>query len=523
MKTWDDIKRETEKGARKLWADDEHDDGLEPECKHEPEHILQTCNSDTLCHSPYSPNLQFGGMRENSGEYSDALSKPAYTRTRPSESEYKNDTVYQSEYKKSYSEAVSTLVSHSDTECLSTAYLENTHSDKPALGNGVSEYTVPGHVFSQPDSHTKCASGRIVSESYLDSPSDSPSQMESVPGDPIGIRSIQSIMMSATQMNLSHFHTAGMSSSLGQLRVPSAAEAMNSTYTKNNTSMKFTMHSEKNTFEQLRYLRKQLVGASLGNFVRRIGSNLTGLNDRENIWYSTLSGESLFPNGSISTEDPRVLLRFYIDFNKMHNHGLTLENLAQEVFGSDCQWNVSPDFMGMIDILVPPDTYISQWLSRTKNRVCGTSYVLSCDSLGKQRVFTRGTNVLAACKVPGVDKSTLTLNNVISVEKNFGIEAAANILAELTGNDSDTRVFSPGRIVISDFMARTGTVLPFSKHSNEVSSKGLLTSMGFERPKDDIQREITGKVIKSKSRHMKSVYEHIITGKDAPSSFKILT
>ena len=511
MTTWDEIKKETEKRAKKLWADDEDDDGLEPECKHEPEH---------------------------------------------------SDTVYHSEYKKSYSEAVVAAVlgptdASEEEKVKSRSDTLFSHSDAERPSNAATRTQSVFSNLSTPAYVERAATRtRSVFSKYA-----ALENVENVPGDPIGIRSIQSIMMSATQMNLSHFHTAGMSTSLGQFRVPSAAEAMNSTYTKNNTSMKFTMHKQQHshshsdkyagtlpnagtrtqsvfskaaylenvesenlseTFEQLRYLRKKLVGASLGNFVRRIGSNLTGLNDRENIWYSTLSGESLFPNGSISTEDPRVLLRFYIDFNKMHNHGLTLENLAQEVFGSDCQWNVSPDFMGMIDILVPPDTYISQWLSRTKNRVCGTSYVVSCDSLGKQHkvsyFFTRGTNVLAACKVHGVDKSTLTLNNVISVEKNFGIEAAANILTELTGNDSDTRVR-----VISDFMARTGTVLPFSKHSNEVSSKGLLTSMGFERPKDDIQKEITGKVIKSKSMHIKSVYEHIITGKDAPSSFKILT
>ena len=84
-----------------------------------------------------------------------------------------------------------------------------------------------------------------------------------------------------------------------------------------------------------------------------------------------------------------------------------------------------------------------------KNRVCGTSDVLSCDllSLGKEHsvflseytskrsfpsmFFTRGTNVLAACRVPGIDKSTIELNNVISVEKYFGIEAAASDISRV--------------------------------------------------------------------------------------------
>ena len=41
-------------------------------------------------------------------------------------------------------------------------------------------------------------------------------------GDPVGIRAIQSILMSATQMNLSHFHTAGMD---GAARTASASVA----------------------------------------------------------------------------------------------------------------------------------------------------------------------------------------------------------------------------------------------------------------------------------------------------------
>ena len=460
LENWDDIKRETEKKAKKRWADYDSD------------------NSDTLCeHEP-----------------------------------------------KSYSEAVLGASSATTEPVLGASSAAN----EPALGE------------HEPKSYSEAVLGAssVTTEPVLGASSQSVRVYPNiVPGDPIGIRSIQSIMMSATQMNLSHFHTAGMSSSIGHVRVPSAAEAMNSIYTKNNTSMKFTMHKScmstcksSETFEQLRHLRKELVGASLGHFIRRIGSSITGLDDRENIWYSALPSNTPSPSsGSVSTE---VWLRFYIDYNKMHNHGLTLEGLAQEVFGNDCQWNVSPDFMGMIDISFHPDTYISQWLSRAKNRVCGTSYVLSCDSDEDNThsekdtpcpstFFTRGTNVLAACRVPGIDKTTLTLNNVISVERNFGIEAAANILAELTGNDSEinTRVR-----VISDFMARTGTVLPFSKHSSEVSSKGLLTSMGFERPKDDIQKEIK-RAMKSRSAelHVESVYEHIITGKDPPLGFRILT
>ena len=226
-----------------------------------------------------------------------------------------------------------------------------------------------------------------------------------------------------------------------------------------------------------------------------------------------------------------AVLRFYIDYKKMHNHGLTLEMLAEEAFGDDCSWRVSPDFMGMIDIETS-GMHMSLWLSRMEQRVCGTPNILSCDMLPSGLLFasalspaervrgleqkrtkvvaTRGTDIYAVSRIPEVNKKTIVSNNVTEVEKMFGIEAAANMLSKLIGQR-----------VVSDFMTRTGTVLPFHKR-NEIMSKGLLTCMGFERPKDDIRAAV---ISSSKIRKTKDVqtYEAIMTGVDPFLGFDIIT
>jgi RNA polymerase Rpb1, domain 5 len=339
-------------------------------------------------------------------------------------------------------------------------------------------------------------------------------------GEPIGIRVVQSILMSATQTNLSHFHTAGMSTSgISAGAKPSAAEAMDSMYTKQNTGMHIrvqtgsgaTGHSASGT--GIRGLRKHIVGASLGSFVATVGSSFTGLPERENVWYRVL-GKPV----------PDNILRFYIDYKRMVGHGMTLCAIAQAAFGDDCPWSVSPDFMGMIDV----DTriaYMSSWLNRMDCIVCGTHNVLSCNVVdsyeGGYTAVTHGTNILAASRAPGVDKAKMACNNVDEVERAFGIEAAACVLGELVGSR-----------IVSDFMTRTGTVLPFHKRSKEIQDKGLLTSMGFERPKEDIKEAVaSGSRAADRSAIGNdnpqppvrvSVYESIMTGLDPFPGFDII-
>jgi len=337
-------------------------------------------------------------------------------------------------------------------------------------------------------------------------------------GNRVGLQSVQSVMMSATQNNLSHFHTAGMVNMQYSVHAPSSAEAMDFVYTNKNTGMKFMSNSLSE-----RELRKYLVGANLSSFVLTVGSSLTDLPERENIWYEALGKEI----------DEGIVLRIYIDYNKMYDHGLTLYDLAHESFGDDCVWHVSPDFMGMIDVIVG-DTLMSQWLSRMKTKVCGKFSILSCNrtlsNVNSNNFATTGTDMLAVCRIPGVDKRTVEMNNVLQVERHLGIEAAAKVLYNLIGN-SEQNIPNNGKI-ISDFMARTGNILPFSKRSSEIRYKGVLTSMGFERPKDDIKREIHAHANESKQKNStpfasksksKSVYEYIMNGKDIPVGFDIIS
>lgn len=301
-------------------------------------------------------------------------------------------------------------------------------------------------------------------------------------GNPIGIKAVQYVLMSQTQMRLSHFHTAGMEQNSSSV-IPSVADTMNNNYTSDNTSMKFEIDDNINT------IRGNLVGTEFSKFVIKIGSSITTLPEPENVWYKILGKEI----------GRKQILRFYLDYKKFRMYNLTLRQIADTVFKNDCSWEISPDFMGMIDITLP-SSYLHIWLGRLSTMVCGTPNILSCDYVSSTTIGTRGSDIIAVSTLNGVNKSTIYSNNVNEIEKYLGIEAATSVLDKLLNSST-----------ISNFMTRTGKVQPFVKSSTEIARKGLLFAMGFERPKDDIRKALIDPDIYNDNR---CIYTDIMEGKD---------
>ena len=312
--------------------------------------------------------------------------------------------------------------------------------------------------------------------------------------DPIGIRETQSLLRTVTQRSLSHFHTAGMNNtSISNRQVPSIADGMESRYTSKNTSMTFQ------TSFETKELKRAIVGKDMLWFVRMVRGSYLELPDEENLWYEVNDQSNMF-----SDDNPdEVIIRFYIDYLKLIEYDLTLKALAVSCFG-DAPVTVSPDFLGMIDLKVE-DGYVLRWLEQMGNTVCGTPDIVSAQIEGHVAV-TGGSSILAVSRENRVDKKTLQSNHVADVEKHLGIEAAAYALDHIIDNK-----------IVSDFMTRTGKVLPFSKYSKEINRRGILISAGLERPRNDIRAAIISKKWDAYS----SVYADIMVGKSPGQLFAL--
>ena len=253
-------------------------------------------------------------------------------------------------------------------------------------------------------------------------------------------------------------------------------------------------------------INRQLVGKKLRWFVTMIRSSITELPEYENIWYES-SNQEKFP-------ETNTILRFYIDYKKLVKFDLTLKDIAETVF-SDTPWHASPDWMGMIDLDIGKNN-TNHVLSKIDTLLCGNLSIsamhadINTDEHNNITVkaVTAGSDIVSVSQLrpKTIDKLTIRSNHVLDVYKNFGIEAAATALREIIGSD-----------VISDFMTRTGIVLPFYNSSPEVFKKGALTAMAFERPRTHLQ-----KFLRSSSwDNHPSIYADIMVGNNPEHDFSI--
>jgi DNA-directed RNA polymerase subunit A" len=98
-------------------------------------------------------------------------------------------------------------------------------------------------------------------------------------------------------------------------------------------------------------------------------------------------------------------------------------------------------------------------------------------------LYTEGTNLSQAIKIPGVDSTRTTSNNVHEIAETLGIEAARNALIreaqEVLGEqglDVDVRHI----MLVADLMTRTGEIRQIGRHGISGEKESVLARAAFE-------------------------------------------
>jgi DNA-directed RNA polymerase subunit A" len=312
------------------------------------------------------------------------------------------------------------------------------------------------------------------------------------PGDQIGIRLAHHALAKATQSSLSAFHNAGLGSDVVTRMSPSLQQIMDGAIYQSNTSMIIRMGSEKAmTQRNIRYYVDSITNSFVDKSL-----------EIEDFWYDIGREFGMIP---LYEKGPRsVVFRFYMNYIRMAKDHVTLQYLCDKAFGSYVTCH-SPDFMGIVDVHLGDDTHMSGVMEVLDTNV-GVDGILECHAVGSDGTFvTVGSNLAHVLSIPDVDVTETISNNVYDVEKNLGVDAAREVLYEEILSKAEN---AETAAMLADFMTYRGYVSSFKKDNPVLKDRGFLSSIAFERPKNDIKNAIRNKLVD----HTESVYSQIITG-----------
>lgn len=309
------------------------------------------------------------------------------------------------------------------------------------------------------------------------------------PGEQIGIRLAHHALAEATQSSLSAFHNAGLGVGSETRISPSLQQIMDGSVHQSNTSMVIEMNTKKNIVER-RF--KYYVDNICNSFIdKTLGKDF---------WYDIGKELGLIPHYNQGPKS--VLFRFYINYIRMVKDSVTLKYLADTIFRGYVTC-CSPDFIGIIDVHLADDTQMPG-LMEVLDITIGICGILDCQYNGT-KVVTTGSNLAEILNIHGVDNTETISNNVYDVERNLGLEAARQVLYEeiLKVGNAETAA------LLADFMTCKGYVSCFKKNNPILKQRGFLSSIAFERPKNDIKAVVRNRIVD----HTESVYSQIITGR----------
>lgn len=311
------------------------------------------------------------------------------------------------------------------------------------------------------------------------------------PGEQIGIRLAHHALAEATQSSLSAFHNAGMGGGVESRASPSLQQIMDGVINNNNTSMMIKLDGEITNAIPYRTLRYYV-----DNITNFIASPL--LNGKD-FWYDIGINLGEFPKRS----ERKDIFRFHLNYHKLARDGVTLKQLVDGIFKGFLAFH-SPNFISVIDVHLENDAQISGMMELLERNI-GINGIMDCNRVDNATIITTGSNLGKILNLQGVDNVETVSNNIYDVEKNFGVDAAREVLYE----EIRKKVGSAHTAaMITDFMTCKGYVAPFKKDNPMLKARGFLSSIAFERPKSDIKGIVRNKVVDN----TRSVYSQVITG-----------
>ncbi len=306
-------------------------------------------------------------------------------------------------------------------------------------------------------------------------------------GEPVGVIAAQSIGEPGTQMTLRTFHYAGVAS-LAQLGFTRLVEIVDATKTPKSPVMEV-------------YLKKEY--AKDFEKVKKVAASLEQL--------------TLEEVAEVSENFDRKSIRIVFDEKALKERGIKLDEIYEKIK------EVAPFDKTQAGVTVKPKvdsiknvrkitTHLREIIMRG---VQGISRAIIIEKDGEYTLATEGTNLADMLKVPEVDPTRTTTNNIMEISRVLGTEAGRNAIVneimkvlDAQGLKVDVRHI----MLIADSMTCKGKIKSIGRHGLAGEKASVLARAAFE----ETAKHLLNASVRGEEDLLRGVTENIIIGQTIP-------
>ncbi len=312
-------------------------------------------------------------------------------------------------------------------------------------------------------------------------------------GEPVGTIAAQSLGEPGTQMILRTFHYAGVESTMSTSGLPRIVELVDAKK-KPTTPITYIYLDKKisKSFEKVDEMVKKISEVTMDSIVRRVDEN--------------------FSKGKI---------RIILSSQEIEAARITPKYVASKIakdfgFEANADGKIIEIRMGSRD----PKKIRSERVRIMDSVVSGIEgagkVMIRQDEKTKEfYLVAAGSDMESIIDIEGVDSSRIMTNDVFSVYRLFGIEAARNtIMLELSKTLEEQKIGVDMRhlALIADAMTAGGNIKGIGRHGLSGEKNSVLARAAYE----ETVKHLVHAAVYGETDHMNGVTENVLIGKQVP-------
>ena len=314
------------------------------------------------------------------------------------------------------------------------------------------------------------------------------------PGEAIGIITAESFGEPGTQMTLNVFHFAGVAEVSVTQGLPRLIEILDARKTIKTPSMEIHLKKEHNKeTSEVRKIAAQIKETVLREITEEFNINLSKMQLEITINKSKMR--------EIKTKPDEIIQKL----KEAHKSIIAKETDTGLSIKPEATENELMEMYKLKEKL--KETYI--------RGVKGVTHVLPVKNGNEFIIITAGSNLADVIKIPEVDSTKTTTNDIHETAKVLGIEAARQIIineAEKVIEDQGLDVDIRHILCIADTMSRTGNIKGITRSGITGEKKSVLAKASFETP---LAHLVNASLIGERDQ-LNSVIENVMLNQPVP-------